>query len=675
MLHQMPAVKRGATVAALLSLVMITGSCGHAPGTGQGGEAFLSWASFAGDLVIVGTKDRAGAPGILVYDRHLRLRTRIPGATRYAADSNGRLISFLDDKRISVSLRTSDLSKIVPRVPSFPVQDLPWQPTSLTPTEMVLRLHAGPKPLLGLCEADEASCGIGPAPPCDADYGVTPASLPGGYALVARCDRPPSGTDPMFEDELLEYRSTDHRWRVLQDRQVPLRLSWDHFNADVDLPQALDGPLEIMRPIPGSESVEVRTFDLVGGGSASQTYRLPSAPALQPYRFLSPRVELAILTQPAVAAQAADHRILDADRDGNYLYVGGGSAPSKLCMGTAEASGKHPDCTAITFDTGTLPQIHATELGHRQVFYELRRPPNPNGQSILYLHGGPDVYQYDDEFLTALSQTRFAVVMPFYTGGATQYPQFGLPDRSALDPGAAAEEAAAVRRDAARRFHLSHWWLVSQSYGGYIAQMLAARAADVEAYITFAGLCSPEDVLRSESAGAPWRSGDPLMRHMMERHETGCEGFARAHVPVIGFVHRDDAILGRNGAAAFAQAILAAPGGQLHESPGKVHVASGAPELEADLKLAFNEVLDMRWLFLYSIVVFATGFVVFILRFMAPSSWKPRLHRLMLGLLGLALAVFGTISASAGISPAGGWLLIGAATFGVVVMSLRRSGS
>jgi hypothetical protein len=133
--------------------------------------------------------------------------------------------------------------------------------------------------------------------------------------------------------------------------------------------------------------------------------------------------------------------------------------------------------------------------------------------------------------------------------------------------------------------------------------------------------------------------------------------------------------LGRDGAAVFANAILAAPGGQLHESPGSMHVVSGAPELEADLKLAFNEVLDMRWLLLYSIVVLATVIVVSLLRVMAPSSWKPRLGRLMLGLLGLALAVFGTVWASAGISPAAGWLLIGAVTFGIVLMSLRRSGS
>jgi hypothetical protein len=76
-------------------------------------------------------------------------------------------------------------------------------------------------------------------------------------------------------------------------------------------------------------------------------------------------------------------------------------------------------------------------------------------------------------------------------------------------------------------------------------------------------------------------------------------------------------------------------------------------------------------LLLYSIIIFVADTAVFVVWLMAPSSWRPRLHRLMLDLLSLALTVFGATCVSSGINPALGWLMIGVATFGLVVVPLR----
>ena len=67
-------------------------------------------------------------------------------------------------------------------------------------------------------------------------------------------------------------------------------------------------------------------------------------------------------------------------------------------------------------------------------------------------------------------------------------------------------------------------------------------------------------------------------------------------------------------------------------------------------------------------LVFATSTVAYVIRFIAPSPWRPKIHRLALRLSSLGFAVFGATYVSAGANPDIGWLLIAVATVGSVAV-------
>jgi hypothetical protein len=79
------------------------------------------------------------------------------------------------------------------------------------------------------------------------------------------------------------------------------------------------------------------------------------------------------------------------------------------------------------------------------------------------------------------------------------------------------------------------------------------------------------------------------------------------------------------------------------------------------------------WLLLYSMLVFATCIVAYVIRLMVPSTWRPRIHQLVLWLSSLEFAVFGAAYVSAGTNPVLGWLLIAVATFGSIAVPLRTN--
>lgn len=79
-----------------------------------------------------------------------------------------------------------------------------------------------------------------------------------------------------------------------------------------------------------------------------------------------------------------------------------------------------------------------------------------------------------------------------------------------------------------------------------------------------------------------------------------------------------------------------------------------------------------RWLWLYTMVVFAADLVVFAVSFTVTPRWKPRLLRMMLTLSMLGLAVTGATNVAGGM-PVGGWSQIAAATFMAVVLPFREN--
>ena len=80
---------------------------------------------------------------------------------------------------------------------------------------------------------------------------------------------------------------------------------------------------------------------------------------------------------------------------------------------------------------------------------------------------------------------------------------------------------------------------------------------------------------------------------MIKKGQTGCGGFRNASVPVIGFVYKNDTILGAKAAAVFSSAIREARFGRVFEYDGTAHGIQDASDAARDVK-AVLEIVQGR---------------------------------------------------------------------------------
>lgn len=576
-------------------------------------KLFLEQAVFIGHgLIRVAAEDSQGQQMLMFYSPRLRLLRRLEIAGSFGADFTGDYISIRERDGDLMTLQLPQLAIVSPK---FAVRHLPDGSASLpmplgkaqegvkrlsiyrySPTSYLMEVTVAGHKRFGFCQQKSAQCDVVPLPPCaERHFGIPePISLSsdGGYALLTICNRIGAQEGTILESRMA-YLSTLGTWKTLYSEEHSLA-EGNSLGERMYLEWS-PGTWQVLSPMKDSKAVKVWSYDFRSQSQSTSVLRPDSVATLQRYAAQSPQLAMAVLTDPKLPERIANggFTLLDGAYNSEYLYVRA-SGPSPLCMGSG--TGAHAvQCTAEVFSTRTVEKVDSVAVRGERINYLVVEPSAGNREGLVVIHGGPNGYSFLTEDPTRYG--KFTVVTPLYLGGKSRYAQFNYPDRRNFDPKRAADEVEAVMRAASGRLGIKRWVVFSESYGVYIAQLLAARNLKVEGYIAFAGLCSPTLQLKQEIKLSPLTYRyDPLFEHMIAAHEIGCGGFKATHAPVIGFVHSDDEILGQEGAALFASAIRAAPAGVMHVYAGSVHGTASPKEMMTSMGIAMSEIrtIDSR---------------------------------------------------------------------------------
>lgn len=602
---------RGALAAAIS--VNMTSCRAQSRNTESPRKLFMEQAAFIGHgLIRVAAEDSQGQQVFMFYSPSLKLLRRLEIAGSFGADFTGDYISIRERDGRLMTLQLPQLTIVNPR---FAVRHLPDGSASLpmplskmhgsvkrlaiyrySPTSYLMELTVAGHKTFGFCQQKSAQCDVVPLPPCPEHHFGVPdpinVSSNGGYALITICNRTGAQQGTVIESRMA-YLSTLGRWRTLYSEEHPL--ADGNFLGERMYLGWTPGTWQVLSPIKYSQAVKVWSYDFRSQSPSMSVLRADSLANLQRYAAQSPQLVMAVLTDPKLpeVISKGGFTLLDGAYNSEYLYVRA-SGPSHLCIGSGTAA-HAVQCTSEVFSTRTVEQVDSVTVRGERINYLVVKPSTGNRQGLLVIHGGPNGYSFLTEDPTRYGE--FTVVTPLYLGGKSRYAQFNYPDRRNFDPKRAADEVEAVMRAASGRLGIKRWVVFSESYGVYIAQLLAARKLSVEGYIAFAGLCSPTLQLKQEIKLSPLTYRyDPLFQHMIAAHETGCGGFEATRSPVIGFVHSDDEVLGREGASLFASAIRAAPAGVMHVYAGSAHGAANPEEMMTSMGIAMSEIrtIDSR---------------------------------------------------------------------------------
>lgn len=605
------AVLLGRATLAVAIMVNLISCRSHSGNTEGPRKLFLEQAVFIGHgLIRVAAEDSQGHQMFMLYSPSLRLLRRIEVAGSFGADFTGDYISIRERGGRLVTLQLPQLTIVNPR---FAVRHLPNGSASLpmplgktqesikrlsiyrySPTSYLTELTVAGRERFGFCQQESAQCNIVPLPPCpEHHFGVpNPISLfsNGGYALITICNRIDAQKGMALESRMA-YLSTLGRWKTLYSEEHPL--ADGNFLGERVYLEWPPGSWQVVSPLEYSQAVKVWRYDFRSQSTSTSVLRASDLTTLRHYAARSPQLAMAVLRDPKLPERLVKNglTLLDAEYGGRYLYVRA-SGPSPLCIASGTA-GHAVRCTAEVFSTRTVGSVHSVTMRGERIYYLVFKSPIGNREGLLIIHGGPNVYN----FLSGdpMRYRNLTVVTPLYLGGGSRFTQFNYPDRRTFDPKRAADEVEAVMRDASERLGINRWVVFSESYGVYIAQLLAARNLPFEGYIAFSGLCSPTLQLKREIKVSPLTFRyDKLFQHMIAAHESGCEGFKATHAPVIGFVHADDEVLGQEGASLFASAIRAAPAGVMHVYAGSAHVEASSDEMMTSIGIAMSEIRTLE---------------------------------------------------------------------------------
>ena len=546
--------------------------------------------------ILVWANDANGDGWLLVYDRGMGLKWS--GRADWAIPSfDGTLVSYAVNGVVT-TLETTTFAPVTPKLPLIPDHylkgDFTVQSFQNGPASLIARIDRKTESVLVWCRQGGPSCIVSTPMPCqptqDSKGGIAPVPMEAGQpiSLATFCVR---YEDQTQHSELLAYVPVQTKWQVL----------WSASQSQDDWPVLFtsilrdkgQGQLEFATPVADGRSLTISTYDLAKSSTVSRTYDVPNA--ARPYAALSSRVLLSLVETPAMIAEGRDRYWIDADGNGVALFVDDSGATSKLCLARRDGA-VSTACSEKAFQLGRLGRIRSFKLKGRDVSYLVVEPAEPNGDAVLYLHGGPmDTVTGLDVIGKTFLDHGYRVVIPIYLGGASRFGQLLYPDAATFDPIEAADETAAVQQDASQRFGLKGKWLnVSQSFGVYIAQLMAQRQVPASAYVAFAGHCSPELILQNESdPHLAIHRHDPIQTRMIKKGQTGCGGFRNASVPVIGFVYKNDTILGAKAAAVFSSAIREARFGRVFEYDGTAHGIQDASDAARDVK-AVLEIVQGR---------------------------------------------------------------------------------
>lgn len=545
---------------------------------------------FDGNVQVQANDDK-GLGWLLIYDASMRLKWS--GRADAAIPSfDGRLVSYVANGVVT-TLEIETLTPVVPNLPLIPSAllkgDFTVQNYQNGPASFIARIDRKDQAVLVWCRQGASSCITSTPMPCpfsaDAQGSIYPVSMGAGQPIVLAtyCVR--------FEGEsqhskLLAYVPGQNKWQVLWSDIQTLN-DWPVLFTSM-LREKGASQLEFAAPAADGRSLTIFNYDLGKGTTASRTNEVPDA--ARPYAALSSRVLMSLMDNPAMLARTPGRRWLDADGSGMALFVDISGATSKLCF-EGQNGAVAVMCSEQTFQLGRLDSVRSFKIEGRDVSYLVARPEQPNGDAVLYLHGGPmGAVTGLDAIGSAFLDRGYDVVVPIYTGGASRFGQLLYPDAATFDSLKAADEAAAVQKDATQSLGLKGKWLnVSQSFGGFIAQIMAGREVPANAYVVFAGYCNPEIMLQNElDPHFAIHRNDPIQVRMVKNGQSGCGGFKNVSVPVIGFVYKNDAILTPKGAAHFSSAVRAARLGRVFEYDGTEHGIKDAADAVRDVNAAIE---------------------------------------------------------------------------------------